>query len=105
MVTILGGVGGGRVVGSYHMYVKLEKVEEQSVSRSFSSNNFRASRPSLSTYVANLLVSKLSVVLQNVVVLSAGGDGNLLCDGLNSRTRGCQFICLRPIRSAVGQWV
>lgn len=29
-------------------------------------------------------MSKLSIVLQNVVVLSACGDGNLLCDGLKN---------------------
>lgn len=32
--------------------------------------------------MVNLLVRKTSVVLQDVVVLSAGGDGDLLRDGL-----------------------
>lgn len=32
--------------------------------------------------MADFLVCKLAVVLQNVVVCRTGGDGDLLCDGL-----------------------
>lgn len=34
------------------------------------------------TYVANLLMGKLAVILQDVVVLGARGDGDFLRDGL-----------------------
>lgn len=42
----------------------------------------RVRREVKKTYVANLLMGKLAVILQDVVVLGARGDGDFLRDGL-----------------------
>lgn len=44
--------------------------------------------------MANLLVGKLAVILEDVVVLCAGGDGNLLCNGLRILSAGPSVLCL-----------
>lgn len=44
------------------------------------------------THVANFLVGKLAVVLQDVVILGASGNGNLLRDGLRGNYCEHTFI-------------
>lgn len=55
--------GRGGVIGTYHVDVNM----------------------------ADFLVGQLAVVLQDVVVVGAGGDGDLLCDGLHKRCM-CQLV-------------
>lgn len=55
----------------------------------------------LSTYVANLLMGKLAVILQDVVVLGARSNGDLLCDGLRGNVSRLLFLQWIPGESGL----